>query len=148
MTKRLHLRETIQKQKRGGNNEKAEKYPSNTGCPKCGLIYQDGVWKHIERVIPTIKISPVGGGDMLYIEPVEGRQNQYHIVHPPEFFCWVVPITGPIVQECEVVVVDSGPHAGEWHIEEIDTNVETNGGSPVGDSTWTKIKSFFRDLFN
>jgi hypothetical protein len=48
MTKRLHLRETIQKQKRGGiggNNGRAGKYPSNTRCPKCGLVYQDGVWK-------------------------------------------------------------------------------------------------------
>lgn len=114
----------------------------------CENVMIDGVWKHIERVIPTIKISPVGGGDQLFIEPIEGRQNQYHIVHPPEFFCWIVPITGGIVQECEIVTVEEGPHAGEWHIDEIDTNVETNGGSPVDDSTWGKIKSFFRELFN
>ncbi len=48
MTKRLHLRETIRKQKRGGvggTEERSIKYPSNTFCPKCNLLYQDGVWK-------------------------------------------------------------------------------------------------------
>lgn len=48
MTKRLHLRETIRTQKRGGiggTGQRSVKYPSNTWCPKCNLLYQDGVWK-------------------------------------------------------------------------------------------------------
>lgn len=48
MIKRLHPRETIRKQKRGGmggNYQKSAKYPSNTWCPQCNLFYQEGVWK-------------------------------------------------------------------------------------------------------
>lgn len=48
MTKRLHLRETIQKQKRGGiggTDQRTIKYPSNTLCPKCKIVFQDGIWK-------------------------------------------------------------------------------------------------------
>ncbi len=111
----------------------------------CDNIQIAGVWKHIEWVGPTIVIQPVGGGDMLYIEPIlGGRQNEYHIIHPPEFACWIVPITGGIVSECEIVTVEPpSPHAGEWHIVEVNTNIHTNGGSPVEPNTWSKIKSFF-----
>jgi hypothetical protein len=113
----------------------------------CDNIQIGGEWKHIEWVGPTIAIEPVGGGDMLLIEPV-GRQNDYHIIHPPEFACMIVPITGDIVTECEVVIVDPpSPYAGEWHIVEINTNIHTNGGSPVEPSTWSKIKDFFKGLF-
>lgn len=48
MSKRLHLRETIRKQKRGGiggTGQRSIKYPSNTRCPECNLLYQYGVWK-------------------------------------------------------------------------------------------------------
>ena len=48
MAKRLQMREVIQKQKRGqlgGPYQRSEKYPSNTRCPKCDLLFQDGVWK-------------------------------------------------------------------------------------------------------
>lgn len=113
----------------------------------CDNIQLDGVWKHIEWVGPTIGIEPVGGGDLMYVEPVDGRQNEYHIIHPPELACVITTITGGMVTECEVVTVDSGPFAGEWHIVEISTNIHTNGGSPVEPSTWSKIKDFFRDLF-
>ena len=76
MTKRLHLRETIRKQKRGGiggTDQRSIKYPSNTLCPKCNLVYQDGVWKQgaaskgkarLEKLCPAclqIREGRVGG---------------------------------------------------------------------------------------
>jgi hypothetical protein len=42
------LREAFRTQKRGvsgGPYQRAGKYPSNTRCPKCDLLFQDGVWK-------------------------------------------------------------------------------------------------------
>jgi len=48
MAKRLQSREGLRKQKRGqigGTGNDAEKYPANTRCPKCDLVFQDGVWK-------------------------------------------------------------------------------------------------------
>jgi len=48
MAKRLHSREILRKQKRGQLGDPYQrlvKYPSNTRCPKCNLLFQDGVWK-------------------------------------------------------------------------------------------------------
>jgi hypothetical protein len=48
MAKRQQLRETFRTQKRGepgGPYQRTEKYRSNTQCPKCNLLFQDGVWK-------------------------------------------------------------------------------------------------------
>ena len=48
MAKRQQLREALRTQKRGklgGPYQRAEKYPSNTRCPKCDLSFQGGVWK-------------------------------------------------------------------------------------------------------
>jgi hypothetical protein len=49
MAKRLQLREMLRVEKRGaigGPYQKSEKYPSNTRCPKCNLLFLDGVWKN------------------------------------------------------------------------------------------------------
>lgn len=48
MAKKLKLREALRIQKRGqlgGPYQRSGKYPSNTRCPKCNLLFQDGVWK-------------------------------------------------------------------------------------------------------
>jgi NMD protein affecting ribosome stability and mRNA decay len=48
MAKRQQLRETFRTQKRGelgGPYQRTEKYRSNTQCPKCSLLFHDGVWK-------------------------------------------------------------------------------------------------------
>jgi len=48
MAKRMQLREVLRIQKRGhlgGPYQRSEKYRSNTRCPKCDLLFQDGVWK-------------------------------------------------------------------------------------------------------
>jgi hypothetical protein len=48
MAKKMQLREALQKQKRGslgGPDQRSGKYPSNTRCPKCDLLFQGGVWK-------------------------------------------------------------------------------------------------------
>jgi len=47
MAKRTQLREVLHMEKRGavGRPLQSEKSRANTRCPKCGLLYQDGVWK-------------------------------------------------------------------------------------------------------
>jgi hypothetical protein len=48
MAKRQQLRETTRTQKRGkidGTHPREGKYRSNTRCPKCSLLFHDGVWK-------------------------------------------------------------------------------------------------------
>jgi hypothetical protein len=55
MAKRMQLRESLRTQKRGqlgGAFQKSGKYPLNTRCPKCDLLFQDGVWK---RATSTVK---------------------------------------------------------------------------------------------
>lgn len=51
MAKRLHLREVLHMEKRGevGGPYQSEKYRANTRCPKCWLVFQDGVWKRASR---------------------------------------------------------------------------------------------------
>jgi hypothetical protein len=48
MAKRSQLREGLRVQKRGqlgGQYQRSGKYPSNTRCPKCDLLFQEGIWK-------------------------------------------------------------------------------------------------------
>jgi hypothetical protein len=48
MAKKEQMRESQRTQKRGrlgGPLQKSGKYPLNTRCPKCDLIFHDGVWK-------------------------------------------------------------------------------------------------------
>ncbi len=115
----------------------------------CDNIQMDGVWKHIEWVGPTFTIFRPGAREPMLVEPIAGsRQNQYHIIFPPEAFCVIIHTDQPIVEVCQYIVILEPPEfAGEWHVEEIDTNIHTNGGSPVEPSTWSKIKSFFGNLF-
>jgi hypothetical protein len=48
MGKKLQFHETLRTQKRGrlGGPFQSGKYPSNTKCPGCGLLFNGGVWKH------------------------------------------------------------------------------------------------------
>jgi hypothetical protein len=119
----------------------------------CENVMIDGVWKHIEWVGPTISLQPMEPGRPVItymVEPVDGsRQNEYHIVHPPELFCMGLTTTNPIpLEPCSYVMVESPPElAGEYHVIEVETNIHTGGGSPVEKSTWGKIKDFFSQLF-
>jgi len=42
------MREMLRTEKRGviGGSNQSVKYPANTRCPKCNLLFQEGVWKH------------------------------------------------------------------------------------------------------
>jgi hypothetical protein len=115
----------------------------------CDNIQIDGVWKHIEWVGPTIRLrsSQPGRQDLKWVEPVEptGRQYQYHEVAP--VYCNLVETTEPIEYECQEVWIEFPPEdVGWWHVEAIETNIRTNGGSPVERSTWGQIKDWFRSL--
>jgi hypothetical protein len=75
MTKKMQLREGFRTQKRGrlGGPYHAGKYPSNTNCPGCGLLFVDGVWKYgkpdknqelLEKLCPAclqIRHGQIGG---------------------------------------------------------------------------------------
>ena len=115
----------------------------------CDNIQIDGVWKHVEWIGPTIRIRSVEPGrqDVKYIEPVDGRQFQYHEVSP--VYCNIITTTTPIESVCQIVWVEAPPEdVGEWHVEAIETNIRTNGGSPVEKSTWSRIKDWFKNLGN
>jgi hypothetical protein len=115
----------------------------------CDNIQIDGAWKHIEWCGPTFTLVYMGGGRQnKYVEPIEGdgRQFTYHEVHPT--YCNIITTTEPIEYECQYVWIESPPEdVGEWHVEAIETNIRTNGGSPVNPGTWSKIKNFFSSLF-
>lgn len=111
----------------------------------CDNIQLDGVWKHIEWVGPTIRIRSLDPErqDEVYIEPVEmpGRQFVYHEVSPT--YCNIFETTEPITSVCQEVWVEFPPEdVGWWHVEAIETNIRTNGGSPVEPSTWGRIKAW------
>ena len=115
----------------------------------CDNIQIDGIWKHIEWVGPTIRIRSLTPGrqDLLYVEPIDqpGRQYQYHEVSPT--YCNIIETTTPIEYVCQEVWVEFPPEdVGWWHVEAIETNIRTNGGSPVRASTWSQIKGWFRGL--
>lgn len=58
MAKRGEPRESQRTQKRGqlgGSLQKSGKYPQNTRCPKCDLVFHDGVWKR-----GSAEIGPAG----------------------------------------------------------------------------------------
>jgi hypothetical protein len=117
---------------------------------QCENVQIDGVWKHVEWAGPTIYLWRPESREQLVIEPTApGGREQYHIINPPEAYCQYVDIAGPDLQVCDYVTVLEPPEfAGEWHVEEIRNNIHTNGGSPVEESTWSKIKEFFIELFN
>jgi len=59
MAKRLQLREMLRMEKRGtvGGPYQSEKYPFNTRCPKCDLLFKDGAWKRAAKHNGTIQHS-------------------------------------------------------------------------------------------
>ncbi len=57
MVRNTRAKEVFRNEKRGRVGKaypRPEKYPANTKCPKCGLIFQDGVWK---RGIPEKRMQ-------------------------------------------------------------------------------------------
>ena len=117
---------------------------------ECENVEIDGVWKHIEWAGPTIYLWRPDTRESIIVEPIAGpeRQNEYHVISPPGAFCSIIDLPGPILQVCDTIIVLEGEFAGEWHVEEIRDNIHTNGGSPVEQSTWSRVKEFFRGLFD
>ncbi len=53
MVRETQSKEVFRSEKRGRvGNPRLEKYPANTKCPKCELIFQGGVWR---RGVPQMK---------------------------------------------------------------------------------------------
>jgi hypothetical protein len=119
----------------------------------CENFTLDGVRYHIEWVGPTYVLTGGVNGERPETIYCEGgdptRQYLYHEIYPN--FCDIFMVWDPIEFVCQDVYIEPGsPHEGWWHVEEIGTNVivTPNPLNPVEDSTWSKIKSFFRNLLS
>jgi hypothetical protein len=113
---------------------------------QCENVQINGVWKHVEWAGPTIYLWRPDTRETLIVEPVPGSRAEYHVVSP--LYCALVELPADL-QICDYVTILNPPEfAGEWHIEDIRDNIHTNGGSPVEENTWTKIKAFVGGLFH
>jgi hypothetical protein len=86
---KVQLRETLRTQKRGrlGGPLQKLKHSSNTKCPGCGLLFDDGVWKQKlpakgqkqpEKLCPSCQQTQVGhvGGIVQFSGAFAGRHRQ------------------------------------------------------------------------
>jgi len=81
--------------------------------------------------------------------------DMWHWIYPPEVFCTVEPVEGwedggtsgepnGILDACDNVFIGGF----WWHIEAVELNIEvTEEPSPVEPTTWSKVKSFFKQIF-
>jgi hypothetical protein len=63
MAKRLRSNEAFRDKRanQGLHHGKGEKFPGDTKCPECGLVFQGGVWRRIETAgaqYPATKLCP------------------------------------------------------------------------------------------
>ena len=119
----------------------------------CDFITLSGVRYHIDWVGPTYWLIEMTAGDEMWCEPTipdPGGNPTCEIWHEvaPDFCLewhiddWEDNGDG-VLSICDNVLI------GEswWHIEDIGLNITaTETPSPVEDSTWSKIKTFFQEL--
>ena len=121
---------------------------SNGHIDPCEHIFFNGERYHVDWIGPTYRlVSMSDPADVKLVEDHEpgGQPFIYHEVYPT--FCNSVETDDPLNQVCQEVEILFPPEdAGWWHIEEINTNIRATPDpvSPVEDSTWGKIKAFFR----
>ncbi len=134
------------------NHEDAD---GNGAIDVCEHIWFNGERQHVEWIGPTYKLVFMGTGKHgrpvapKYLEEAGpgDKQFSYHEVFPT--YCNIVETTEPITDECQEVWIEFPPEdVGWWHVEEINTNIRTvpDPVNPADESTWGKIKEFFRNL--
>jgi len=121
---------------------------------ECDAIFLDGLMYHIDWAGPTYYLYNTETGDVKFLEPTSDDPGAnpvgeiWHEVAPA--YCTEWEIMGwddngnGVVDPCDIIVL-----AGDtlWHIEEVRLDITVSPESPVEDSTWGQIKSFFRNLF-
>ncbi len=119
----------------------------------CDFIECDRISFHIEWVGPTYYIEADCSGEAGWLEPTEPQTGGDPTC---EIWHWIYPEFG---RESHIDAwVDDGDGIlglGDsveidgiwWRIEEIGLNITGTPMSPTEDTTWGKIKSFFKDVF-
>ncbi len=120
----------------------------------CDFITLSGVRYHIDWVGPTYWLIEITTQDEMWCEPTipdPGGNPTCEIWHEvaPDFCLewhiddWEDNGDG-VLSICDNVLISEK----WWHIEEINLNITaTETPSPVEDSTWSRIKTFFQELF-
>ena len=123
---------------------------------ECDNIILDGVTWHVDWVGPTYHFVEVIGGVDTWTEPsLDPGHNPdnptgevWHVVYPD--FCAEFPIDGwddngdGTLSPCDVIV--SGGKS--YHLVDVTINIITSEpGTPIEQSTWGLIKTFFSDKF-
>jgi len=122
----------------------------------CDYLWLDGIRFHIDWAGPTYHLQAQVGDSTAMAEP-EGTEpggnptgEFWHLVYPPEKFCMEEEVTDWLDFD-----IDEMLSLGDrvflngtwWVIVDITVNIEVHeAGSPVTESTWSRIKAFFSRL--
>lgn len=119
----------------------------------CDFITLGGTRQHITWVGPTYHLIEHTSGAEWYAEPMDPYTGEdpfceiWFEVHPDYGSEWHVEgwqdNGDGIVSECDNVLI----RGIWWHIYEVNLNITVEPGSPVEQTTWGKIKTFFRRVF-
>lgn len=120
----------------------------------CDFITLNGVRYHIDWVGPTYWLVEIVNADEMWCEPTipdpggNPTCEIWHEVAPDFCLEWHIDDWedngDEVLSVCDNVLIDGL----WWHIEDIGLNIiATETASPVEDSTWSKIKAFFQELF-
>ncbi len=114
----------------------------------CDVIVIDGIRNHVDWAGPTYYLAGAEGQGERWIEPETGT-GFWHEVAPNfctvwELLEWEDTDQDGAISFCDMLLFSDG----YWHVEDVRLDITvTEEPSPVEDSTWTKIKGFFADLF-
>jgi len=117
------------------------------------IILDSGARYHVDWVGPTYYVANLQSGEPRFLEPTTEPGGPpigtyWHEVAPN--FCvehliddWEDGDASGTVTECDNVLFD-----GEWwHVEEVRLDITVSPEpSPVDESTWSKVKSFFSGM--
>lgn len=125
----------------------------------CDYIWLDGLRYHIDWVGPTYHLAdigpepPVPEGAAEPEDPLPGEDptgEPWHWVYPPDWYCTVENVEGwedngdTELSPCDIVAIGGR----QWHVVEMSLNIEGHReDSPVEQSTWSRVKSFFKNMF-
>lgn len=117
----------------------------------CDVITYGGTRYHVDWVGPTYICEEIISGEIWYFEPVqdypEGDPSGqiWHCVYP--VFCMEVTIQfwddngNGFLDVCDMISIDGLM----YHVQEVALDIEvTEEQNPVEQSTWSRIKAFFK----
>ncbi|MFH1501788.1 MAG: hypothetical protein ABIG03_01945 [Candidatus Eisenbacteria bacterium] len=113
----------------------------------CDVIVIDGIRNHVDWAGPTYYIAHAQVGER-WLEPEPGIPDMYHEVAPVFCTTWEVLDWDDVDQDTEISFCDMLLLSdGWWHVEDVRLDITvTEEPSPVEQSTWGKIKSWFGSI--